>query len=116
MTCWKCEEGDLNPKLLVKILKVFASPTPKNRHLPPRSVSSGHKVAVAADLDCARAALGPRQRLAPHGSAADVLLGITTARTVPLREDASGNGNGHTRHNECPTRYGPITIRRHRAP
>jgi hypothetical protein len=32
----------LNPKLLAKILKVFASPAAKNRHLPPRTVSGGH--------------------------------------------------------------------------
>jgi hypothetical protein len=36
------EEGDLNPKLLVKFLKVFHGSTAKDRHLPPRSVSGGH--------------------------------------------------------------------------
>ena len=34
--------GDLNPKHLAEILQVFADPTAKNRHLPPRSVSGGH--------------------------------------------------------------------------
>jgi hypothetical protein len=29
------KRGDLNPTALVKILKIFASPTAKNRHLPP---------------------------------------------------------------------------------
>ena len=38
----KCEEGDLNPKPLTKILKVFAGPTAKNRHLPPPTVSGRH--------------------------------------------------------------------------
>jgi hypothetical protein len=32
----------LNPTLLVKILRVFANPTAKNPHLPPRSVPAGH--------------------------------------------------------------------------
>src|SRR5262249_34188419 len=36
------EEGDLNPKLLVKFVKVFHGSTAKNRHLPPPSVSGGH--------------------------------------------------------------------------
>jgi hypothetical protein len=46
----RCERGDLNPKLLVKILRVFASPTAKNPHLPPRSVSGGHiHVGAVAD-------------------------------------------------------------------
>jgi hypothetical protein len=35
-------EGDLNPQPLAKILKLFANPTAKNRHLPPPSVSGGH--------------------------------------------------------------------------
>jgi hypothetical protein len=35
-------EGDLDPTLLAKILRVFTGPTAKNRHLPPRSVSGGH--------------------------------------------------------------------------
>jgi hypothetical protein len=49
----KCEEGDLNPKLLAKILRLFAGPTAKNRHLPPRTVSGGHIcVAPGADVTC----------------------------------------------------------------
>jgi len=40
----------LNPKLLVKILRVFAGPTAKNRHRSPRCVSGGHiHVGVAPD-------------------------------------------------------------------
>jgi hypothetical protein len=40
----------LNPKLLAKILRVFTSPTAKNRHQPPRSVSAGH-IRVDVDAD-----------------------------------------------------------------
>ena len=36
--------GDLNPTPLVKILRVFAGPTAKNSHLPPRGVSGGHDI------------------------------------------------------------------------
>jgi hypothetical protein len=36
--------GDLNPMARAKILKVFANPTAKNRHLPPPSVSGGHNI------------------------------------------------------------------------
>jgi hypothetical protein len=53
--------GDLNLTVLVKIQKVFATPTAKNRHLPPRSVSGGHiRVGVGGDPTCptARAAAG----------------------------------------------------------
>jgi hypothetical protein len=35
-------EGDLNPKLLAKILRVFAAQPVKNRRQPPRSVSAAH--------------------------------------------------------------------------
>ena len=49
----ECEEGDLNPTALVKFLRVFASPTAKNRHLPPRGVSGGHIcVGPGADVTC----------------------------------------------------------------
>ena len=34
----------MNPKLLAKILRVFAGPTAKNSHLPPRGVSGGHDI------------------------------------------------------------------------
>jgi hypothetical protein len=47
----KCEEGDLNPTPLAKILKVFASPTAKNVPLPPRSVSAGHILGGAGESD-----------------------------------------------------------------
>jgi hypothetical protein len=39
----RCRWG-LEPTPLVKIPRVFASPTAKNRHLPPRSVSGGHNI------------------------------------------------------------------------
>jgi hypothetical protein len=40
----------LNPKHLVKIMRVFAGPTAKNGHQPPRSVSAGH-IHVGVDDD-----------------------------------------------------------------
>jgi hypothetical protein len=38
----RCERGDLNPKHLVEILRIFTGRTATNRHLPPPSVSGGH--------------------------------------------------------------------------
>ena len=63
------EEGDLNPTLVVKFLRVFADRTAKNRHLPPPSVSGGH-IRVAAGTDCNRTtrdAVEPPSVVSPIG-------------------------------------------------
>jgi hypothetical protein len=41
----KCEEGDLKPDSAAEISGLFRVASAKNRHLPPPTVSAGHRAA-----------------------------------------------------------------------
>ena len=73
------------PTPLTKFLRVFASTTAKNGHLPPRSVSGGHKVAVVADPGGERAGLKAERRRTTLTGAGSTASGVPSAVRVLVR-------------------------------